>query len=100
MCDLIKREDAVEAVYEALRTPLLNYKNDFFHDSMSYAIAIVNSIPSTEPEQKKGKWTKPEWWCNLCASYDKQRCYCNLYGIWVPSDFGCKSFGAYCDEDE
>lgn len=60
MSDLIKREDAVEAVYEALRTPLPDYRNDFFHDSMSYAIKIVNNIPSAEPEQEKGKWTKTD----------------------------------------
>ena len=52
MSDLIKREDAVEAIYEALRTPLPNYNNDFFHDSMSIAMTMANSIPSTEPKQK------------------------------------------------
>ena len=55
MSDFIKREDVVEAVYKALRTPLPDYRNDFFHDSMSYAIEIVNNIPSVEPEQKMEK---------------------------------------------
>ena len=43
---------------------------------------------------------EPKWWCNLCACYDKQRCYCNLHGIWVASDFGCKAFEPYCDEED
>ena len=51
MSDLIRREDAVEAIYEALRTPLPNYNNDFFHDSMSLAIAMAKNIPSAEPER-------------------------------------------------
>ena len=58
MSDLISREDAVEAIYEALRTPLPNYNNDFFHDSMSLAIAMAKNIPSAEPEQKIGECTK------------------------------------------
>lgn len=45
-------------------------------------------------------WEDPKWWCNLCASYDKQRCYCNLHGIWTASDFGCKAFEPYCEDEE
>lgn len=29
-----------------------NYNNDFFHDSMSIAMAMVNNISSAEPERK------------------------------------------------
>jgi len=66
--NLISREDAIEAVYEALRTPLPDYKNDFFHDSMSLAISIVKNIPSAEPERKTGKWSsyKDEHCCSVC----------------------------------
>ena len=60
MSDLIRREDAVEAIYEALRTPLPNYNNDFFHDSMSLAITMAKNIPSAEPERKKGEWIKED----------------------------------------
>ena len=59
MNDLISRQDAIEAVYEALRTPLPCYGNNLLQDSMTLAKAIVNNIPSTEPEQKIGKWI--EW---------------------------------------
>ena len=52
MSDLISRQDAIEAVYQALRTPVPDYKNDFFHDSMSLAVNIVKNIPSAEPERK------------------------------------------------
>lgn len=77
MSDLIKREDAVEAVYKALRTPLPDYRNDFFHDSMSYAIKIVNNIPSAELERKKGEWVYdgiqgrfPACKCSICGHYE------------------------------
>lgn len=81
MSDLIRREDVVEAIYEALRTPLPNYNNDFFHNSMSIAMTMANSIPSTEPEQKKGKWIdgilyqdfdESEWEkvkCSVCKNF-------------------------------
>lgn len=52
MSDFISRQDAIEAVYQALRTPVSDYKNNFFHDSMSLAVNIVKNIPSVEPEQK------------------------------------------------
>lgn len=52
MSDLISRQDAIEAVYQALRTPVPDYKNDFFHDSISLAVNIVKNIPSAEPEWK------------------------------------------------
>ena len=52
----------------------------------------IMRFPSAEAERK--------WWCNLCASYDKQSCYCNLHGIWVASDFGCKAFGPYCEGED
>ncbi len=50
--DLIKRQDAIEAVCEALRTPLPCYGNGLLQDSMTLAKAIVNNIPSAEPEAK------------------------------------------------
>ena len=48
MSDFISRQDAIEAVYEALRTPV----SGFFRDSMSLAVNIVKNIPSVEPDQK------------------------------------------------
>ena len=56
MSDFISRQDAIEAVYQALRTPVSDYKNNFFHDSMSLAVEIVKNIPFAEPERKTGKW--------------------------------------------
>lgn len=44
----------------------------------------------------------PDHICQLCDCYDKQRCYCNLNGIWIPSDFYCKAWepeGIEEDED-
>lgn len=54
MSDFIRREDVVEALYQAIRTPLTGT----FADSMSLAIAMANNLPSAEPERKKGKWIK------------------------------------------
>lgn len=51
MSDLIDRNDAIEAVYEALRTPLPCYGNNLLQDSMTLAKAIVNNIPSAESER-------------------------------------------------
>lgn len=52
MSDLIRREDVVEALYQAIRTTLTGT----FADSMSLAIAMVNNLPSAEPERNKGEW--------------------------------------------
>ena len=70
MNDLIRRKDAIEALYEAIRT---GFKGTF-KDSMSLAIEMGNNIPSAEPEQKKGKWIKVGHWgrsykCNQCGNY-------------------------------
>ena len=46
MSDLIRREDVIEALYEAIRTEL----KGTFTDSMSLAIAMANNLPSAEPE--------------------------------------------------
>ena len=47
MSDLVKREDVIEALYEAIRTDL----KGTFTDSMSLAIAMGNNIPSAAPER-------------------------------------------------
>ena len=66
MSDLISRKDAIEALYEAIRTEL----KGTFTDSMSLAIAMGNNIPSAEPERKKGRWQRRKdedcWECSQC----------------------------------
>lgn len=67
MSDLIRREDVVEALYQAIRTTLTGT----FTDSMSLAIAMANNLPSVESEeQKKGKWQRRKgsdcWECSQC----------------------------------
>lgn len=49
--DLIKRSDAAEVVYKALKTPPLK---GVLTDNMSLAIALVRDIPSADRPQ--GKW--------------------------------------------
>lgn len=46
MSDLIRREDATEVIYRALRMPAPDYRKDPFHDSMSLAVSMAKGIPS------------------------------------------------------
>lgn len=66
MSGFIKREDVVEALYEAIKTDF----RSTFTDSMSLAIAMANNLPSVNPEQKKGKWLRRKgedcWECSEC----------------------------------
>ena len=50
MSDLIKRQDVVECVYEALRTPPLK---GVLTDTMSLAISMVNALPSAEQKEEQ-----------------------------------------------
>ena len=85
MSDLIRREDVVEALYQAIQTTLTGT----FTDSMSLAIAMANNIPSVELEQKKGRWIEvhgyatpggdPVWKCSECGKGIR------VYGIEAPS---------------
>ena len=65
MSNFIKREDVVEALYEAIRT---DFKSTFT-DSMSLAIAMANNLPSADPE-REGKWLRRKgkdcWECSEC----------------------------------
>lgn len=69
MSDLIQRQDAIEAVYEALRTPLPCYGNNLLQDSMTLAKAIVNNIPSANPKREKGTWIDSctDIVCSICS---------------------------------
>ena len=78
MSDLISRQDAIEAVYKALHTPLPCYGNSLLKDSITLAKAIVNEIPSAEPERKKGKWIDEK-----INSYTS-RTYCSECGSSAP----------------
>lgn len=78
MSDLIKREDVVEALYQAIRTTLTGT----FTDSMSLAIAMANNLPSVESEERTVKVV--DIFCGNCGraligdeSYC-DRCGCKL----------------------
>lgn len=77
MSDLISRQDAVEAVYEALRTPLPCYGNNLLQDSMTLAKAIVNNIPSAEPEPEEFEW------CHGCKEYDQEKHCCHRWTSFI-----------------
>ena len=72
--DLIKRSDAAEVVYKALKTPPLK---GVLTDTMSLAIALVRDIPSAD--RPKGEWIKSKthasmWVCSNC-DWGYQDCY-------------------------
>lgn len=92
MSDLISRQDAVEAVYQALRTPLPDYRNDLFHDSMSLAVTMVNEIPSVEPNRNKGRWQRRKgsdcWECSQCHAVLEND------DLWMHNFYFCYHCGA------
>jgi rubrerythrin len=68
MSDLIKREDAIDALYLAIRA---ESKKDCY-TSMLLAEEMGNNILSVEPERKKGTWKPDEsgnvyWICSVCG---------------------------------
>ena len=50
--DTVYRDDVIEKIYQALRTPLPDYLKDPFHDSMGVAMTMANEIPPAQPEQR------------------------------------------------
>lgn len=68
MEDLIKRSDATEAVYKALKTPPLK---GVLTDTMSLAVALVQDIPSADRPQ--GEWIDVGNWMGIECS----RCKCH-----------------------
>ena len=84
MNDLIRREDAIEALYEAIRT---EFKGTF-KDSMSLAIEMGNNIPSAELKERAAKVSNQIFnnsgaWIGTCecgelVSYTSK--YCHMCG--------------------
>ena len=71
MEDLIKRSDATETVYKALRTPP---PKGTLTDTMSLAVALVQDIPSADRPQ--GEWIDNGdryFRCSLCGTKDTDR---------------------------
>lgn len=69
MEDLIRRSDAIKAIYEARRAVPLK---GALTDTMSWAIARANAIPTIEP--KRGEWIEwidcegeVFWKCSACG---------------------------------
>lgn len=76
MSELIRREDVVEALYQAIRTTLTGT----FTDSMSLAIAMANDIPSAEPERTKGKWIEYPDCLRYEGAYNDDHIVCSECG--------------------
>lgn len=96
MSDLVRREDVVEALYQAIRTTLI----DTFADSMSLAIAMANNLPTAEPEwrwipvtERLPKKENKSYW--ICTD-TKHQCECrwtnNIYGIGKSNNWGWSIF--------
>lgn len=96
MSDLVRREDVVEALYQAIRTTLI----DTFADSMSLAIVMANNLPTAEPEwrwipvtERLPKKENKSYW--ICTD-TKHQCECrwtnNIYGIGKSNNWGWSIF--------
>lgn len=55
MNDLISRQDAIDALTEENLFKHMDTVNDGGQENRS-AIRIIKSLPSAQPERKKGKW--------------------------------------------
>ena len=87
--DLISRQDVVECVYKALRTPPLK---GVLTDTMSLAIGMVNDLPLAQPERKKGKWIDDRglYMCSSCG-----KLWTHWWARVVPLNQMCKEL-RYC----
>jgi len=67
MSDLIRREDAIEAIYKLpVKVDYLGYTWMIANDVLNQ----IDDIPSAEPERRKGKWQCRKgsdcWECSQC----------------------------------
>ena len=81
MSELIKREDAIEALdFEIVHmTAYRNGKSEGnlftqYNKGLEDGIKAIRALPSAEPERKKGEWIKVGHWgrsykCNQCGNY-------------------------------
>lgn len=86
--ELIKQIDCAEAIYEALRTPMLK---GTFTDTMSLAVSLVKEVPTIEAEPiKHGRWLPSDkgdctYTCSECgfvrdAYILEEKAYCPRCG--------------------
>lgn len=78
MSDLIRREDVIREFVKNCSIEHVDINNvAIFYETI---MKIINSIPSVEPERKKGKWIEDE----------------TGYGFWICSEcgFASEAFGA------
>ena len=78
MSDLINREDVIREFVKNCSIEHVDINNvAIFYETI---MKIINSIPSVEPERKKGKWIEDETGC----------------GFWICSEcgFASEAFGA------
>lgn len=75
MSDLIRREDAIEILSE--RAESLRGMQGDLGGACRGAMRIIESLPSAEPERKKGKWSnyKDEHCCSVCHSVVISDCW-------------------------
>lgn len=88
--DLIRREDAVEALYQALRTTLAGTVTD----SMSLAIAMANNLPSAEPDEHCGCCEDVHDDLKYCPNAEQER----KKGQWIDEKINSYTSRTYCSE--
>lgn len=68
MNDLIRREDALDAIQK--RADIINSVPSDFWEGLIIAYSLVQEIPSAEPERKRSEWIRHE-------NYDEcSKCHC------------------------
>lgn len=96
MSDLIRRQDAIDALKKIMFTHLFECGEYIGEDTREVSIMnaekaldVIETLPSAEPERKTGKWVKvsgyftpggdPVWKCSECGKG------IHVYGIEAPS---------------
>ena len=74
MSDLISRQKAIEALVEKGQSSKRYKLGEFWELNLSEIKEALDTLPSAEPERKKGNWIKVGHWgrtykCNQCGNY-------------------------------
>ena len=85
MDDLINRQKAIDSLTEII----MNLKNVYgdMGSAVNGARECIKSLPSAEPEQKKGKWIHKEYSIGACYA-ECNECHYRARGIAEDYGFG------------
>ena len=78
MSDLIRREDALDAIQK--RSDIVNSVHSAFWEGLIIAYSLVQEIPSAEPERKTGEWIEREVFESKGQVEELQSAKCSVCG--------------------